>query len=259
MTAFLLYSQGTGETGRLLGEALDIPYGTTPPNERVGLLIRWGSTERVEQRPHRVLNSSRAIAAASDKMGSLIHLSQRGVPVPRCESLAGFDVKHLTLQHFVDLGWNVPVLARERHHTRGEDIVLCLQTVDFVRAHRWGRDYVVEYIPTKYEYRVHVFKGEIIRISEKVLKSRDKYVSYLRNFDNNFTFKNERHPLTDEGRTQAINAVRELGLDFGAVDIVITDTGNPVVLEVNTGPSLIDTGLGIYCRYFRQEITNATL
>lgn len=259
MTAFLLYSRGTGETGRLLGEALDIPYGTTPPTERVDLLIRWGSTERVTQRPGRVLNPSRAIAAASDKMGSLVFLQQRGISVPKCEALANFDIKRLTLHHFVEKGWNVPVLARDRHHTRGEDVVLCLQTIDFVRAHRWGRDYVVEYIPTKHEYRVHVFNGEVIRTSEKVLKSRDKYVSYLRNFENNFTFRNERHPLTDEGKTQAINAVRELGLNFGAVDLVIADDGNPYVLEVNTGPSLIDTGLGIYCRLFRQEIANANV
>ena len=52
---------------------------------------------------------------------------------------------------------------------------------------------------------------------------------------------------------QAIKAVETLGLDFGAVDLILhNDT--PYVLEVNTAPGLqVDNRLEAYVRAFKEE------
>lgn len=73
----------------------------------------------------------------------------------------------LTLAEVATKGLKFPVLARNIQHTRGKDILLCLQNKDLARAVRWGRTYLVEYIATDREYRVHVFNGAIIRTSQK--------------------------------------------------------------------------------------------
>ena len=43
---------------------------------------------------------------------------------------------------------------------------------------------------------------------------------------------------SEEMRSLAKSAVAALGLDFGAVDLGVTEEGRVVVLEVNTAPSL---------------------
>lgn len=85
--------------------------------------------------------------------------------------------------------------------------------------------------------------------------SRDNYLPYMRNDDHNHTYRNPRKVLTPEQSETAIKAVQSLGLDFGAVDMVIGDDGNAYVLEVNTGPSLqVETGLEAYTNKFLDEI-----
>lgn len=53
----------------------------------------------------------------------------------------------------------------------------------------------------------------------------------------------------------AVNAVKALKLDFGAVDCCIDMDGNPYVFEVNTGPGLEGTSLKKYVEAFNKVIT----
>ena len=57
-----------------------------------------------------------------------------------------------------------------------------------------------------------------------------------------------------EAKTQAQNAVEALGLDFGAVDIILGKNGIWYVLEVNTACGLEGTTLEKYCEQFRKFI-----
>jgi glutathione synthase/RimK-type ligase-like ATP-grasp enzyme len=255
---FLLYSTVTGGTGKALAEKLGIACGDSVPNDSIDLLIRWGSSAPSPKFPKRVLNNKNAISLASDKFTSLLKLKEGNIPVPKLLPIT--ELQQLTLKEIMSKGLSLPVLARKPKHTRGRDILLCLQNKDIRRAVRWEKTFIIEYIPTEREYRVHVFGNEIIRTSQKVLMSRDNYLPYMRNDDHNHTFRNPRVQLTEHQKSVAINAVKVLGLDFGAVDMVISDDGNPFVLEINTGPSLIENGIEIYEQKFRniiQEMTNA--
>ena len=49
-----------------------------------------------------------------------------------------------------------------------------------------------------------------------------------------------------------MKAMEAVGLDFGAVDVVITEDGTPYVLEINTAPELTNSEYSAakYARYF---------
>lgn len=254
---FILYSAITRGTGNALAQRLGIQGGETAPDGEINLLIRWGSSAAVAKNPRKVLNKKESVALSADKLNSLIKMREQNIPVPK--TLALSELQKLTIAEVMERGLRFPVLARRPSHTRGRDILLCLQNRDLRRAIRWDKTFLVEYIPTDREYRVHVFNGEVIRISQKVLMSREEYCPYMRNDDHNHTFRNPRKALTAHQQEVAVNAVKVLGLDFGAVDMVIADDGNPFVLEVNTGPSLIENGAEIYEQKFKtiiQEMQN---
>lgn len=247
---FLLYSRLTRRTGEALAAALEIRGGMEMPEERVTNLIRWGNSSRVATNPKRTLNKRDAIELASNKIKSFDSFREANVVVP-----ATLAVNALTQEAKPDEAvlktLAFPILAREEHHTRGRDILLCLQKKDLRRAIRWGKSIFVQYVPTAREYRVHVFGGEIIRVSQKVLMTREGYVPYLRNDDHNHTYRTPRTKLRKRDKEAAINAVACLGLDFAAVDMIVGDDGNPYVLEVNTGPSLIEIGVDAYVAKMR--------
>lgn len=106
-----------------------------------------------------------------------------------------------------------------------------------------------QYVNKKQEFRVHVFNGAVISVREKLLK-KGLQPSRIRNTNNGYVFGHARN-LTEAKQTclhvQAVEAVKALGLDFGAVDIIWNDHyGRAYVLEVNTAPGLSEVGIELY-------------
>jgi D-alanine-D-alanine ligase-like ATP-grasp enzyme len=87
----------------------------------------------------------------------------------------------------------------------------------------------MEFVESDREYRVHVFKGKSIRISEKVFDGTGKYTTGK---PGDIKLRNVREA--------AKGAVQAVGLDFGAVDILARGSENQevFVLEVNAAPGL---------------------
>ncbi len=237
MSQFFLYHHSTKKTGRKIAQALGIPHGETPPTDKLDILIRWGATRGVALKPKSVINSKKAIQLSSDKLASLAYLRSRGVPVPVCSRLTEYNIA----------GFNFPALARNVQHREGLDIILCLQEQDAWRALH-SRDYLVQYIPTRCEYRVHVIQGRAVKVSQKVLTVQDDYCSWMRNFRTGHTFRIPTVALAPWAELTAIHAVSCLGLNFGAVDVIISDSGQPFILEINTAPGLIDKGVWLYAQ-----------
>lgn len=254
---YLVFSKVTAKTGQLLAEKLGIRCGETIPNEPIRVLIRWGATVASPRRPELTLNKRDAIVAAADKLGAVKRLTEAGVLCPDVLGIQDVARQQNPADFLRRTGWEYPFLARKLHHTRGKDILLCLQNKDVERAIRWGKDYLSKYVPTAREYRVHVFNGEIIRVSQKVLMSRHDYVPYLRNDDNNHTYRNPRIELREQDIAAAKKAVATLGLDFAAIDLIVGDDDLPYVLEANTGPSLIEIGVEVYSDCFQTILNGA--
>jgi glutathione synthase/RimK-type ligase-like ATP-grasp enzyme len=248
---YLLYSPATSITGKLVldtlrEEGVEIQGGIRPPRDertRLDTLIRWGSVEKLPRNPAKVLNTMKSIIAASNKLEALKLLEAERVSVPRT----------IALNEVQDADF--PVLGRKVHHVGANDIVLCLQRNDLAAAQRAGCTYATKYIPTKAEYRVHVFDGRVIKTSQKMLTQPELATQpWIRNLDAGYTFRASETVLPVQVKTKAAYAVGILGLTFGAVDLIVGDDGNYYILEVNSAPGLIDSTLELYVEQFKHAI-----
>jgi hypothetical protein len=218
---YFLYHKVSSKTGKALGTALGIRRGQGRTAYQRPPLIRWGNA--VDHGVPTVLNQREAILRASDKLQAFIIMAEAGVRVPEFGRIVPSEGT-----------W----FGRKRHGYGGRDVVIYqdgrrisgdLQT----QPH----DFFTRYVPNRREYRLHVFKGEIIRLQGKWLDFPHMQSSpYIQNAANGFRFRTPNYTLRSERTEMAIKAVESLGLDFGAVDLLVGEDQLTYVLEVNTGP-----------------------
>jgi glutathione synthase/RimK-type ligase-like ATP-grasp enzyme len=104
-----------------------------------------------------------------------------------------------------------------------------------------------QYVKKKKEFRVHVVNNNVVAVQEKRKKSGVDANPLVRSHTNGwvFCFKNIVEP--NGLRVLGLNAVRAVGLDFGAVDIIYNALQDKCyVLEVNTAPGLCNTTATVY-------------
>lgn len=140
------------------------------------------------------------------------------------------------------------LLGRPDEHTRGRGFWLCRGEDDIKKALLGTRSkraatHFMEYIEKERaprEYRVHIFRGESIRLSEK--QPDESEIGY------------RTVPAThnvNHVRQAAKRAIEAVGLDFGAVDVIANDA-QCWVLEVNAAPGLGGTMPSVYVKAFRR-------
>lgn len=168
----------------------------------------------------KIINNRQAIINASDKLLAFRLLREAGVPVPNWnESIEGL---------------RLPVLGRKIKHTQGKDIVFIGNESEI--GMNPPRDFYVEFMSIDKEYRYHVVGDKVIPTLKYDGQTEGKG-GYCRNSKTGWKMTTCR-PRRSVTRI-ALAAVKALGLDFGAVDIIESD-GEIYVLEVNTAPALID-------------------
>lgn len=142
-----------------------------------------------------------------------------------------------------------PVVGRPDTHTRGRGFWKCNTVGDVRKALRGTRKkrpatHFMDFIDAPHEVRVHIFNGKSIRISEKLHGSTGDTAH------GNYTTIKPTVSV-DKARDAAKKAVKAVGLDFGAVDILVMDDGTPYVLEVNSAPGLGGSMPALYARVFK--------
>lgn len=140
-------------------------------------------------------------------------------------------------------GW----LARTEQHHEARDLLRALKT----------GDYYVEYIPTVREHRVHVVGDAVVRVQGKVPRLPKPHPKF-RSWGSGWALKAspESTGLLPKGaRSLAKKAVAALSYKFGAVDIGTTESGTPIVWEVNSQPGLEGGTVKCYARAFIREYT----
>jgi hypothetical protein len=134
--------------------------------------------------------------------------------------------------------------ARRLHHVGGRDIIRCLGPITAARALKKGRSYFTQVVPSSTEYRVWIYRSAHLGTYEKVLTYPAKQDNgWGRNYDNGWAFQlcTEAH-IPRPAVEQATQAIKALGLDFGAVDILLGTDKRFYVLEVNTAPGVEGEG-----------------
>lgn len=112
-----------------------------------------------------------------------------------------------------------------------------------------------QYVKKKKEFRVHVYGDKVICVQEKRKRNGVDANPLIRSHGNGwvFCFKNIVEP--DGLRVLGLAAVRAVGLDFGAVDIIYNEHQNKLyVLEVNSAPGLCPTTTEAYANAILEAV-----
>ena len=191
-------------------------------------IINWGSSDvpMIRGNP-RVINSARAVAAASNKLRTFEILNAAGVA-----TLEGTTSEHHA-RVWVEDGLTVYCRTIVTGHS-GAGIVVASTQDDVVPAPLYTKA-----ILKAHEYRVHVFNGRVIDLKKKRRRNDTESSDYIKNHGHGWVFCRDGVQATVDVYKESIKAVAALGLTFGAVDVLYKEKDNVVaVLEVNTAPGL---------------------
>lgn len=110
----------------------------------------------------------------------------------------------------------------------------------------------VQYKKKKHEYRVHVFEGSVIDVTQKKKRVGHEETNHqIRNHQNGWVYCREGIQEPADLRQLALDACAALGLHSGAVDIIWNEKENlSYVLEVNTAPGIE----GTTCKNYTNKI-----
>ncbi len=230
-------------------------------------ILNWGNSKtptwatRARERQVTILNKFEAVNLAANKLTALQRMSEAGVKVPQ------FTTSVATAQQWLREGATV----MERHDLRGNSgagIRIVANNPNEqergmgVHANITHAPLYTKFINKSTEFRVHVFQGQVIDFVEKKKVAAERrpanFNKYVSSVHQGWVFARTGILLDEDIKIQAIAAVRALGLDFGAVDIVFCD-GIGYVLEVNCAPGLAGTTLTCYGNAIRRFMGLAPL
>lgn len=194
-------------------------------------LVNWGCSNS-QFKPH--INSTDSVGVAVNKAQALYRMGARDVNKPGVMELA------LEGRRNDDQG-RIWLARHSLTGSGGRDITVVRPGDVFPKAPLY-----VQYIPKLLEFRVHAFRilDEVELLIRQKLRESDAEQTrdqrLIRNRDNGWVYGLVRdEEKANLAAREAIKAIGALGLDFGAVDVIIgRDDGKAYVLEVNTAPGL---------------------
>lgn len=262
-TKILAYKQAS-ESAKALAERLDVKRlkdeGSTWRGKAGDVLINWGrSTDHIAfHGAAKVLNTPEAVSNASHKVRTFVAMKEaedRGEAIKMPKNTTAADV---ALQWMAD-GTDVVVRnVVQGHSGAGIEIISAAQYANYARGDGVfpRAPLYTAYVRKSEEFRIHVMNGEAFFVQRKARKMDvpDDQVNWqVRNLDGGFIYANVDVEVDEVAKQYAITAVRALGLDFGAVDVIKTKRGNFFVLEVNTACGLAGTTLDKYAEAFQRH------
>jgi hypothetical protein len=258
--AFKLFPYKMGSlSGKALANALGIkrirPYYEA---KRRDIIINWGNSRPSESVPYaeRDLNKHSAIAIACNKLKTFDLLYEHEYPYLPNYCTTRYDacnMLYMATNGGEQLGKESIYCRTSLTSHSGGGIVIAKNIHDLVDAPLYtvGTRH-------KYEYRVHVFRESVIDVQQK--KRRSNWTggdTGIRNHSNGYIYARADIDYPVEIQHAAIQAVKLLGLDFGAVDIGYRERDNKIFLfEVNTAPGLTGTTLLKYAQTFKEYLNN---
>lgn len=248
-------------SGTRLAEALGIKIYTPKivpkwPTNMVAPVINYGcSNIPWLAECHKVINNPEAIAKACDKIETFRLLDQQDISIPP------FATNKEAASYYFNHPEKQIVFCRTLlNSSKGRGIVISHNPDELVEAPLYTL-----YIPKNEEYRVHVAFHDAIHIQKKKKLTPEELLNreivpispLIRNSSNGYVFSSNIDLEGDKLEAiviPAIQSVQALGLDFGAVDLIVGKDGNIYVLEVNTAPGIEEVTLERYVEAFKNEV-----
>lgn len=226
---------------RIIGTPIFERIRTLPQFNESDVIIMWGNHINLGEVNCPIINKYEASKLAADKRLSRLFLQEKGISVPK-----SFDNSYRGELKF-------PIIARPSKHHGGSDFHMINNLHDLLTNHN-PDFYYQEVINKTNEYRVHVAFGKVIGINEKPIGDDIRANQAVTGLSWGTVLKWNDYPV--ELCRVACSAVKELGLDYGAVDVMYDGT-TYYVAEVNTSP-YIDEGsmytAGRYAKVFEMKI-----
>jgi len=206
---------------------------------RNDVIVNWGSSTPPHFRwMEQDLNKPHAIALASNKLNTFLEYRNKSFThVPQ------WTTNPSEAQQWLDLGLKTYCRKLLSSHS-GNGIVICNDGDRLVSAPLYTL-----HTKHKHEYRVHVFRDQILDVQMKRKRNGSLGGSGIRNHSNGWVYARAEIVPPEELLSSSIDAVKLLGLDFGAVDIGHRLIDNKFfVFEINTAPGLEGTTLDKYSK-----------
>ena len=236
------------------------PYNSQYRGHPNHILINWGSSNIPNNMMHNcreVLNHPAAVACASNKLATFDKFYEHGIRTP--EYTRSPEIAREWIEGYIDRRSNsqcdykcVYARTKLRGHSGNGIVILRDLNDDFPVAQLYTKG-----IKTNAEFRAHVFKNQVIDVTQKLRRStllREEINFDVRNYTNGWVFARVGVHLPEQAQTLAVDAISALQLDFGAVDLIHGRDNNYYVLEVNTAPGLMGTTLSSYARAFNNYL-----
>jgi hypothetical protein len=198
--------------------------GPTPSDPAGGLFLTARSLAEILADTEDWSRSQPFIDGIKQQIDSLVAFQTALVSPPPTASLGGPDPS-----------W----FGRLNNHVGGEDILNPPASPDY-----WAKK---DEFAT--EYRVHSFLGKSIRAGKKVIRDGVPTHPWVRSWNGGWKISYDGTTVKQRHRDLAHQAVKALGLDFGAVDIGERADGSLVVLEVNRAPGLEGGTIDAYAKH----------
>jgi len=218
------------------------------------LVINWGNGRVPTWEAAKVLNPPKQVEVAGNKLSAFTAMSRQGVSIPEMTD------NRATAQQYVNDGSVIVV----RHLLRGHSGAgIELVGINILAGDRTGivpeAPLYTVYRKKSREYRIHVFNNNVLYWQQKMVR-RDfpkEDVNYqVRNHANGWIYATEAATQPPPAvLEQAKFAVQSLGLNFGAVDVVLNEHHQLAsVLEVNTAPGVVGTTVTKYANAIIGEL-----
>ena len=250
MNVFIVpYTMGS-ESARVLAERLNARLSTGEKRfiKDKTLVINWGNSSLdvdnvLHSYRNKLLNHPNSVGLAANKIKTFHIFELNDVPTVEW-----------TTKRDIALGWideNGYVYARTNpHSSQGEGISVVTIEDTLPNAPLYTKA-----VPKAYEYRVHIFKGEVIDFTRKRRRTDTEVNPYIKNFNKGWVFCREGVELPDTVRDAALKANKALRLDFCALDILYRQVDDEAyVLEANTAIGIEGTTLDKYVECFKKEM-----
>lgn len=237
------------------------------------IIINWGNSRLPQwwgQSYALYINNPESVAVATNKLTALQELQAKGVPT------VSFTSDTDEAQTWLDNGSKVFVRNKLDGHS-GEGLVvfkpqenlseliaianrleeLNYSSVAMMLDEEMNTDtpmlpeapLYTQGVENRGEYRVHVVGSSVILyqkksrryLNEDEVDAPTEEQSDVRNLASGWVYRTGNLKRLERVEELAVDAIKALGLDFGAVDIIMDNEGLVYVLEINTAPGLGNT------------------